>query len=85
MADPGLVDAAPERPSAHGSAHGGHVQVLDHDHAVAAGQAGGEGVDGLAAQVGRTPVQGRQLGSRLAVPSGADDAARCLPSGPAAL
>jgi hypothetical protein len=62
-----------------------YAQVLDHDHAVAAGQAGGEGVDGLAAQVGRTPVQGRQLGSRLAVPSGADDAARCLPSGPAAL
>jgi hypothetical protein len=42
-------------------------------------------MDGLAAQVGRSPVQGRQLGFRLAVSSGSDDAARCLPGNPTAL
>jgi hypothetical protein len=71
-AQPGLVQAAPER----SPAHRGDVEVFDDDGALAAGQAGGKGVDGLAAQVDRPPVQGRQLGVRLAVPPGADGPAR---------
>jgi hypothetical protein len=42
-------------------------------------------VDGLAAEVGRAPVQGRQLGFGVAVASGPDDAAGALPGDPAAL
>src|SRR5215218_10844872 len=42
-------------------------------------------MDGLPAQVGRPPVQGRQLGFRLAVPSRPNDAAGCLPGDPPTL
>ena len=80
-----LVHTASERPPPHATGHRGNVEVFDDDGPVASGKAGGEDMDGLAAQVGRSPVQGRQLGFRLAVSSGSDDAARCLPGNPTAL
>jgi phenylpropionate dioxygenase-like ring-hydroxylating dioxygenase large terminal subunit len=75
-AKPSLVHAAAKRPPAHPAAHRGDVEVLDHNGAVAAGQPGREGVHLLGSEVRSPPVQGRQLGFRLAVPSGADDPAR---------
>jgi len=74
--DAGLVDAAAKRPPAHAAAHRGDVEVLDDHGAVAARQSRGEGMHLLGAEVGRTPVQGRQLGSRLAAASGSDGPAR---------
>src|SRR6266508_202395 len=70
---------------AHERHQGGNVQVLHDDRAVAAGEGGGDGMHRLATQVGRPPIKGRQLGSCLAVASGADDAAGRLPGEPAAL
>ena len=57
-----LVHTASERPPPHATGHRGNVEVFDDDGPVASGKAGGEDMDGLAAQVGRSPVQGRQLG-----------------------
>jgi peptidoglycan hydrolase-like protein with peptidoglycan-binding domain len=84
-AEPSLGDGAPECPQAHPTAHRGDVEVLDDDGAVTTRQAGGEGVHRVGAEVRRPPVEGCQLGVRLAMPSGADDAAGSLPGDPAAL
>ena len=84
-ADSGLIYRPPERGPAHAPRHGGNVQVLHDDRAVAACQPGSKSVKLVGAEVGRSPVKGRQLGVRVTVASGADDAAGRLPGDPAAL
>ncbi len=85
LPDAGLRDAAAKPPTAHPAGHRGHVEILDHDGAVAAGELGGQGVEMVSAEVCRSPVKRRQLGVRLAVGSGADDPAGALPGHPATL
>src|SRR6266545_6204626 len=73
LAEPGLADRAAERPPAHATGHRLDVQILDDDGAVATSERGGEGVHLISAEVYCPTVEGRQLGVRLAVPTGADD------------
>ena len=84
-ADPGLGDTAAKRAAAHPPAHRSDIQVFNDHRAVTACQPAGERVELVGAEVGCAPVQLRQLGARLAMPSGADDTAGSLPRDPAAL
>ena len=70
-----IRNRAPERAPPHAAFHRGHVEVFDHDAAIAARQLGGELVGSFPAQMHAPAVQPGQLGFRCPVTARSRDAA----------
>jgi len=63
--DRSVGNRSPKRPPTHALLHGFHVEVLDHDVAIATRQLGGELVSGFSPQLHAPTVEAGKLGFRL--------------------